>query len=145
MAVNNAKPRADSALATPPVLFFDGECGLCNRSVRWLFRRDRRRVLKFAPLQGELAARTIGTLPSDIHEWSIVLWDETGIHYESDAALRAVAAVGGGWQLASALLLVPRVIRNGVYRFVARNRMRWFGRVASCELLSPEDRARLLP
>jgi predicted DCC family thiol-disulfide oxidoreductase YuxK len=143
--VNDAKLQTGSAVTTPPVLFFDGECGLCNRSVRWLFRRDRRRVLKFAPLQGEVAARTIDALPSDIREWSIVLWDEEGIHYESDAALRAVAAVGGLWRLASGLLLVPRVIRNGVYRFVARNRIRWFGRVASCELLSPEDRARLLP
>jgi predicted DCC family thiol-disulfide oxidoreductase YuxK len=113
--------------------------------VRWLFRRDRRRVLKFAPLQGDLAARTVGTLPDDIREWTIILWDEEGIHHESDAALRAVSLVGGVWRLAGGLLLVPRVIRNGVYRFVARNRMRWFGRVASCELLSPEDRARLLP
>ena len=143
--MNDAKPQTGSALTTPPVLFFDGECGLCNRSVRWLFRRDRRRVLKFAPLQGEVAARTIDALPHDIREWSIVLWDEEGIHYESDAALRAVAAVGGLWRLAGGLLLVPRVIRNGVYRFVARNRIRWFGRVASCELLSAEDRARLLP
>ena len=69
-------------------------------------------------------------------------WVEGGL---SDAALRAVTAVGGLWRLASGLLLVPRVIRNGVYRFVARNRIRWFGRVASCELLSAEDRARLLP
>ena len=143
--MDNAKPQTGSTLTTPPVLFFDGECGLCNRSVRWLFRHDRRRVLKFAPLQGDVAARTIGPLPNDIREWSIVLWDNEGVHYESDAALRAVAAVGGLWRLAGGLLLVPRVIRDGVYRFVARNRIRWFGRVASCELLSPEDRARLLP
>jgi predicted DCC family thiol-disulfide oxidoreductase YuxK len=141
--VNEATPTS-SAPTTPPVLFFDGECGLCNRSVRWLFRRDRRRVLKFAPLQGAVAARTIGALPNDSRDWSIVLWDEEGVHYESDAALRAVATVGGIWRLARGLLLVPRVLRNGVYRFVARNRVRWFGRVASCELLSAEDRARLL-
>jgi predicted DCC family thiol-disulfide oxidoreductase YuxK len=102
-------------------------------------------VLKFAPLQGNVASRTIGALPDDIREWSIVLWDEEGVHYESEAALRAVAAVGGIWRLARGLLLVPRVIRNAVYRFVARNRIRWFGRVASCELLSAGDRARLLP
>ena len=143
--MNDAKPQTGSAPTTPPVLFFDGECGLCNRSVRWLFRRDRRRALKFAPLQGDVAARALGPLPNDIHEWSIILWDEDGVHYESDAALRAVAAMGGPWRLASGLLLVPRVIRNKAYRFVARNRIRWFGRVASCALLSAEDRARLLP
>jgi len=139
------QPSSVRPAATPPVLFFDGECGLCNRSVRWLLRRDRRRVLKFAPLQGDVAARTLGDLPNDYHQWSIALWDQDGVHYESDAALRAVAALGGLWKPARGLLLVPRVIRDGVYRFVARNRIRWFGRVESCGLLSKEDRARLLP
>jgi len=140
-----AATRAAYPRAVPPVLFFDGECGLCNRSVVWLIRRDRRRVLRLAPLQGAVAAEKLGDLPADLHDWSIALWDEAGVHFESDAALRAVAAVGGLWTLARGLLLVPRVIRNGVYRFVARNRIRWFGRVESCALLSAEDRARLLP
>jgi predicted DCC family thiol-disulfide oxidoreductase YuxK len=131
--------------ALPPVLFFDGECGLCNRSVRWLLARDRRRVLHFAPLQGRMAAQKLVVLPSDYKDWAVALWDEDGIHYESDAMLRAVAHLGGLWRLARLLLIIPRVIRNGVYRFVARNRIRWFGRVDSCALLSAEDRARLLP
>jgi predicted DCC family thiol-disulfide oxidoreductase YuxK len=129
----------------PPVLFFDSECGLCNRSTRWLIRRDRRRVLRFAPLQGEVAADTLGDLPDDYRDWSIVLCDDDGVHLESDAALRAVVALGGLWRLARGLLWVPRMIRNGVYRLVARNRIRWFGRVESCELLSTEERSRLLP
>jgi predicted DCC family thiol-disulfide oxidoreductase YuxK len=131
--------------AVPPVLFFDGECGLCNHSVRWLLDHDQRRVLRFAPLQGELAARKLSVLPNDYHDWSVALWDEDGVHVESDAALRAVACLGGFWRLARLLLAVPRVIRNSVYRFVARNRIRSFGRVDSCALLSAEDRDRLLP
>ncbi len=108
-------------------------------------RRDRNRVLRFAPLQGEVAGRELGALPADDREWSIVLWDETGVYHESAAALRAIAAVGGVWRLAGGLRLVPQSIRDGVYRLVARNRIRWFGRVESCALLSAEDRARLLP
>jgi predicted DCC family thiol-disulfide oxidoreductase YuxK len=131
--------------AAAPVLFFDGECGLCNRSVRWLLVRDRRRVLRFAPLQGQLAADKLAALPRDYAEWAVALWDEDGIHYESDAALRAVARLGGMWQLARWLLFIPRKIRNGIYRFIARHRIRWFGRVDSCALLAFEDRARLLP
>jgi predicted DCC family thiol-disulfide oxidoreductase YuxK len=129
----------------PPVLFFDGECGLCNHSIRWLIDHDQRRVLRFAPLRGKLAERRLSALPTDYHDWSVVLWDENGIHFESDAALRAVACLGGSWRLARLFLAVPRVVRNRVYRFVARNRIRWFGRVDSCALLSAEDRARLLP
>jgi predicted DCC family thiol-disulfide oxidoreductase YuxK len=134
-----------STEAVPPVLFFDGECGLCNRSVRWLSARDRRRVLHFAPLQGRIAAQKLVVLPGDYKEWAAALWDADGIHYESDAMLGAVAHLGGLWRLARLLLIIPKAIRNGVYRFVARNRIRWFGRVDSCALLSAEDRARLLP
>jgi len=137
-------PGSGYPAAAPPVLFFDGECGLCNRSVRWLLKRDRRRVLMFAPLQGDVAARTIGSLPDNYQEWSIAFWDGNRVYFESDAALRALAAVGGLWKAARALLWVPRVVRDGVYRFVARNRISWFGRVESCGLLSAEDRARLL-
>ena len=131
--------------AVPPVLFFDGECGLCNHSVRWLLDHDRERVLRFAPLQGVLASHRLTPLATDYREWSVALWEQDGVHVESDAALRAVACLGGFWRLARLFLIVPRVIRNGVYRFVARNRIRWFGRVDSCALLSAEDRARLLP
>jgi predicted DCC family thiol-disulfide oxidoreductase YuxK len=131
--------------AVPPVLFFDGECGLCNRSVRWLLARDSRRVLRVAPLQGRLAAQKLTALPADYHHWALALWDEDGIHYESDATLRAVVRLGGPWRFARWLLLIPRVIRNGVYRWVARKRIHWFGRVESCALVSAEDRDRLLP
>lgn len=131
--------------ASPPVVFFDGDCGLCNRFVLWLIARDPARTLRFAPLQGELAAQTLPALPADIHEWSVALWDEEGVHHDSDASLRSVARLGGLWRAARVLLLVPRPIRNTVYRFVARNRIRWFGRVERCALLPAEDRARLLP
>lgn len=130
--------------ADPPVLFFDGECGLCNRTVRWLLARDRRRVLRFAPLQGKLAELKLPASPAGFEEGSVVLWDEEGVHYRSDAALRTVARLGGVWRAASALLWVPKRLRDRVYRRVARNRIRWFGRVDSCVLLSAADRDRLL-
>lgn len=130
--------------AEPPVLFFDGECGLCNRTVRWLMARDRRRVLRFAPLQGSLAAQKLPPLPG-YDEGSVVFWDDEGLHYRSDATLRAVARLGAHWRFASVLLLVPKTVRDSIYRLIARNRLRWFGRVESCALLSPEDCDRLLP
>lgn len=131
--------------AEPPVLFFDGECGLCNRTVRWLITRDRRRGLRFAPLQGQLAAQQLPALPSGYEEGSVVLWDEEGIHYRSDATFRAVACLGGFWRWARVLLLIPKIVRDPVYRLIARHRLRWFGRVESCALLSAEDRDQLLP
>ena len=129
----------------PPVVFFDGECGLCNRFMRWLLARDRQRTLQFAQLQGTLAAAHLPPLANDEREWSVAYWDENGVHIESDAALLAIARIGGVWRCARWLRIVPRFIRDSIYRVIARNRIRWFGRVDACALISPEDRARILP
>jgi predicted DCC family thiol-disulfide oxidoreductase YuxK len=128
-----------------PTLFFDGECGLCNRFVRWLMRRDVLGIFRVAPLQGE-TARTQGVkLTGEPHAWSLVLVDEAGTHEGSEATLRAIGRLGAGWNAARLLLFVPRVIRDTVYRWIAQNRYRWFGRVESCALLTESERNRLLP
>ena len=100
---------------------------------------------EFCPTTRRTGGAPASALASNYHTWSVALWDKDGVHVESDAALRAIACLGGFWRLARLFLVLPRVIRNGVYRFIARNRIRWFGRIDSCALLSEKDRARLLP
>lgn len=122
------------------ILFFDGVCNLCNGFVDFLVRRDKQAVLKFAPLEGE-TARARGVAVKE----SVVLLDGDEIHLASDAALRTLAALGGPWRAATWLMAIPRPVREAVYRFVARNRYRWFGKRDSCRLPTPEERARFLP
>jgi len=130
-----------------PVLFFDGVCNLCNASVDRLMRIDRRRRLRFASLQGPTAQRLLaGTAVAHGAEEpdSLVLLDQGRVFVRSTAALRALVRVGGGWRLAAALLLVPRPLRDAVYRWVARHRYRWFGRRETCRLPTPDEAERLL-
>ncbi len=70
--------------------------------------------------------------------------DET-IWTESDAVLRTGAALGGIYKIGLAALTIPASWRNAVYRWIARNRYRWFGKSNSCGLMSPELRRRVLP
>jgi len=132
--------------AEHPVLFFDGECGLCNRFVRWVMAADLSGIFRFAPLQGETArahgVKPVANLPD---EWSLALTDEAGTHHASDATLRVIGRLGAGWNAASLLLWVPHWLRERVYRWVAQNRYRWFGKVPACALLSETERSRLLP
>jgi predicted DCC family thiol-disulfide oxidoreductase YuxK len=128
-----------------PIVFFDGVCGLCNRSVDWLLTRDRRAVLRFAPLQGETARRMLGPLDDDPERWSMVLVDSTGQYWSSDAAIRIARHLGGRWAVIGYLLVIPRGLRDAVYGWVARNRYRLFGRRESCRLPSPAERSRFLP
>ena len=126
-----------------PVVLFDGVCGLCNRFVDWLLRHDQDSVLRFATLQGRLGARY--TSAND-KEWlsTVVLVDRGRIYDRSTAALRSIGMLGWPWKLAHGLLVIPRPIRDTVYRFIATNRYRWFGKHESCRMPSAEERGRFL-
>ena len=128
-----------------PVVFYDGDCGLCDRSVKALIRMDKRGRLRYATLQGETATGLMGEPQGPSEGWAIKLLDERGLHDGSTAALRAMAAAGGIGALGKVLLLVPRYIRDGVYKWIARNRYRWFGTVDACLLPSKALRQQFLP
>jgi predicted DCC family thiol-disulfide oxidoreductase YuxK len=136
---------ASDSPAQHPIVFFDGVCGLCNTSVDFLIARDRRRVLRYAPLQGETAAARLD--PRDIESLkSIVLADCDGVHRQSTAIVRTLRHLGGGWKLAGWLLwVIPRPLRNIGYRFVSANRYRLFGKKDACRMPTPEERALFLP
>jgi predicted DCC family thiol-disulfide oxidoreductase YuxK len=131
--------------AMHPIVFFDGECVLCNSAVDFILRADKDETFLFAPLQGRTAERVLGPLGADPGTWSIMLFDEDGVHDQSDAALRICRRLGGGWQLLSLAKVLPRGLRDTAYRWIARNRYRWFGRHDTCRVPSPSERARFLP
>jgi predicted DCC family thiol-disulfide oxidoreductase YuxK len=142
------EPRVEPAAlhsGTPPIIFFDGVCGLCNRSVDVLLRADERGVFRFAPLQGETARELLPPQNDDPQAWSMVYLDERGVHDQSDAMLEICRRLGGWWSAYGWLRFVPRVIRDLVYRLIARNRYRWFGKKEACRLPTPAERARFLP
>ena len=127
-----------------PILFFDGDCGLCDRLVAFLVARDRRGRLDYAPLQGTTAAQAIPPETARSVD-SVVLVDEDGLHLRSEAALRAMARLGGSWRLIGLLRGIPRGPRDAVYDLVARNRYKWFGRANVCPLPGRTERGRFLP
>jgi predicted DCC family thiol-disulfide oxidoreductase YuxK len=145
-----SSPEADAAgsaalAAGRPILFFDGVCGLCNRSVDFVLAHERRQQILFAPLQGETAAACLGTKSDD--DFSSVQLLENGVRLDrSDAVARLLTLMGGGWSVLGALLrIIPRPIRNLGYRVIASNRFRLFGRKAACRLPTPAERGRFLP
>jgi predicted DCC family thiol-disulfide oxidoreductase YuxK len=121
------------------IVFFDGVCGLCNGFVDWLLRKDRRGRLRMAPIQG-LTARSLGISAEGVEPDSIVFYRKGKMFRESGAAIRLVADLGGFGKIAIILLAVPGFIRDGVYRYVARNRYRWFGRLDACRIPEPQER-----
>lgn len=129
------------------IVFFDGECGLCSRSARFFAHADHQDRLRFAPLQGETAAARQWSTYADAEEGSMVVWRESDdtMHLRSDAVLEVANALGGLWRSLHLLRILPRSWREAIYRYVARNRIRWFGRADVCALPDEALRSRLLP
>ncbi|MCW5767804.1 MAG: DUF393 domain-containing protein [Phycisphaeraceae bacterium] len=126
-----------------PILFYDGDCGLCNRSVRWVIRRDRGGSIRYAPLQGE-TYRDLPAVgkPQDLS--SMVYLDRGVLSTRSDAALRVLGTLGGGWAVfGAALRAIPRPIRDWVYLWVAKRRRRVALR--ACPTPDPTLLGRTLP
>lgn len=140
-------PRRRDAL--PLTVFYDGECGFCHHSVRFLMQEDPAgAALRFAPLQGPTFAALVPESERAALPDSIVVRDAHGALYlRSAAGLRAGAALGGYWRpLAAIAWLVPRPLRDVVYDAIASRRKRWFAKPdAHCPLLTPAERARFDP
>lgn len=129
------------------LVLFDGVCNLCNASVNYVLDRDPAGRFQFAPLQGETARARLAALGKPLPQGdpeSIVLVSGGRVFEESTAALRIARRLSGPVKLLAVFLVVPRPIRDLVYRFIARRRYRWFGRSAECRRPTPAVKARFL-
>lgn len=129
----------------PPLILFDGVCHLCAWSVQFIIKRDPHSVFRFASLQSEIGRgimRQHGLDETALD--SFILVEDGQARRESDAALRVCKHLPWPWRWFPLFLLVPRVLRDPVYRFIARNRYRWFGKSDACLMPTPEMRARFL-
>ncbi|MEK5448166.1 thiol-disulfide oxidoreductase DCC family protein [Paenibacillus sp. FSL R7-0331] len=127
------------------VVLIDGVCHLCQGLVRFIIPRDPKGHIKFAPLQGEqgrahqlAAGLEAGRLDT------VILLENGRVYTESSAVLHIARKLRYPWPCAYAFIIVPRPLRDRLYRFVARNRYRWFGRDETCLIPSPEIRSRFL-
>ncbi len=127
-----------------PIVFFDGECGICNHTVQFLMAKDRAASLRFAPLQGETALARLG--PAAVQALDTLYFcDRTGVYQRSAAALRIAAYLPAPWSWLAWLRIIPRLIRDFCYDAVAKRRKLLMGDHATCGLLGADQRARFLP
>ncbi|HYE55611.1 MAG TPA: thiol-disulfide oxidoreductase DCC family protein [Chitinophagaceae bacterium] len=127
-----------------PVIFFDGVCNLCNRSVQFVIKHDKQAKFRFASLQSNAGQELLKQyhLPQTDFN-SFILYDNGKIYTRSAAAL-LVAKELNGWKWLAAFRIVPRFIRDAVYNVIARNRYRWFGKKDECMIPTPDLKARFL-
>lgn len=128
-----------------PVIFFDGVCNLCNGSVQFIIRNDKKGYFHFASLQSEEAEKILSKHDIKASESNTILLLKDGqILTKSDAALEIARDLDGGWKTLKVLKILPRSLRNWVYDLLARNRYTWFGRQDQCMIPDPSLTGRFL-
>lgn len=120
-----------------PLLLIDGWCVMCTGQATRLQKLDRHQRIDIDALQsarGIAAMKRAGIDPDGKPLDSVVLIDARGVHIRSAAVLGVMAHLGGVWRVVAFVLgIVPRFLRDAVYRFIAKRRLRWFGKRETCE------------
>lgn len=126
-----------------PIVFFDGVCNLCNSFVNLLMSIDKNSQFRIASLQGDTAKRLIKEDKTVLPD-SVILLKEGKLFVESDAVLEIVKTLGGLWKILLIFKIIPRGIRDSVYRAIAARRYKFFGKKDTCRLPTQEEKDRFL-
>jgi predicted DCC family thiol-disulfide oxidoreductase YuxK len=127
------------------VIIFDGYCNLCNGVVDFLIKRDKKRHFIYVANQSKAGRYLLSSLGENPEEVETFFFLKDGVlHKRSTAALHVMQALGFPWNLGLIGWLLPRQLRDGIYKWVARNRYRWFGKKDSCRMPTEEERALLI-
>lgn len=109
------------------VVYYDGDCGLCSRTVKFLKRNDKKKKFQYQTLES--------AFPGEQHN-SFIFKENDTLYFKSTAALRVLKQLGGLWPFLYIGVVIPPFLRNAVYDFVAKNRYKWFGKAKECEVSS---------
>ncbi|MCG8671247.1 MAG: thiol-disulfide oxidoreductase DCC family protein [Pseudomonadales bacterium] len=128
-----------------PVVVFDGVCNLCEDSVAFIIARDPQAKFKFVSAQSAIGKQLQERLGIDaIRDETVILIKEGEVFTHSDAGLEISKDLKGPVRFLHHAKIVPSPIRNTVYKTIAKNRYKWFGKKAQCMLPSPDIKARFL-
>ena len=129
-----------------PILLFDGHCNLCNAWIQFIVKRDSAGTIRFASLQSGAGRRLLEEHKIDENYIeSLVFFEEGSFSVSSTAALRTLSYLDDWQKHLIFLTVIPRSLRDLVYRFIARNRYKWFGRREQCMIPTTELSKRFLP
>ena len=127
------------------ILFFDGHCNLCNWAVNLLIRLDRRKILFYAPLSGATAKELALSVDHNKANQSVVYFrNKERIFKLSDAVIEVCTDIFPLGKVFYIFKLIPRFIRDSLYKWIAKHRYSFFGKKEKCRLPTPEEKERFL-
>jgi predicted DCC family thiol-disulfide oxidoreductase YuxK len=127
------------------IVLFDGVCNFCNSSINTIIRLDKKRYFRFAPIQSEVGNMLMvkhGLDPTKFD--SVILVDDNRAYTYSSAILNIARKLKGIYQLAYIFILIPPFLRNVVYKWIAANRYKWWGKKDACMVPTADVRSRFV-
>ena len=117
------------------ILYFDGNCVLCNQSMRFLISRDKQKIFKIGFIQ---------SLERELEFDSIILSINANEYTHSTAIIKSLILLGGIYKLAWILFIIPKTIRDFIYKRIAKHRYKWFGKYKTCPTFPKDWKDRLI-
>ena len=125
------------------ILFFDGVCAMCNNLVNFALKYNTAKNIEFAPLQGITAKNTLpDKYTKNLN--TVIFIKNNHIYSESDAIIYLLTNLNIYFKFIYIFLIIPKFIRDNIYRLISKNRYKWFGKNESCKFLSLEEKKRIL-
>lgn len=128
------------------IILFDGVCNLCDASIQFIIKKDKKDVFRFVALQSDLGLRIIKHIGVDANKIDSIILYEPGkaYYYKAEAALKIATSFGGFYSILKLFTFVPNAISNTVYDYIAKNRYKWYGKKESCMLPTIELKSKFL-
>ncbi|MCX2680143.1 thiol-disulfide oxidoreductase DCC family protein [Galbibacter sp. EGI 63066] len=134
-------------LTNKKIILFDGVCNLCNNTVTFVIKRDKKDVFRFASLQSDIGQKMLSDRGIDPEVVDSIVLIEPGVAYytKSAAAIEIAREIGGFWKVLNVFNhILPESFRNLIYDLIARNRYKWFGKKESCMVPTAELKGKFL-
>jgi len=128
------------------IILFDGVCNLCESSVQFIIKHDKKDNFRFVAIQSDLGQEIIKHIGIDITKTdSIILYEPSiAYYYKAEAALKIANELGRIYSILSLFSVLPNAITNYVYDYIAKNRYKWYGKKDACLIPTPELKAKFL-
>lgn len=116
------------------IVLFDGVCNLCDSSVQFIIKKDKKDVFRFVALQSVLGQNILKHIGVNTNSIDSILLYEPGsaYYYKAEAVLKIAASLGGLYSMLSVFAIVPKSFSNFIYDFIAKNRYKWYGKKENC-------------
>jgi len=128
------------------IILFDGVCNLCNTSVQFIIKHDKKDIFRFVSLQSEIGQQIINHIGIDNTKVDSIVLYEPGVAYylKAEAALKIAKELNGLYALLNSFSIFPSYVTNLVYDYIAKNRYKWYGKKEKCMIPSLENKSKFL-